>query len=402
MGEVGMNYARVWMAAWGYSIYWDDVADYDARQTNMTSLDRTIEIAEDQGIYVQLCLLHHGMFSAEVNPMWPNSSNTWYITKYGANPYSEFLSDPGLFFTDPEARESFKNQLDYIVARWGYSDHIMAWELFNEVDWIESYTAVDGYAWHQEMAAYLKSIDPYGHMVTTSLKGESFNTSMYQVFSLNDIDYVNVHSYCIYNHVATLPTRQNNAFQVFQKPILYDEVGYSGMGGADQHKLDPNNVTLHQALWGGALGGGAGTGMNWWWESWIETYDDYDAYHGMAVFAAEMDLTGDDYALLPSIAGVTVNNSAVGYLGYRVGGRVYAYLYDKGYTLNNQNVATKTGTIFTVPGLTTGTYTVRVFDTWSGELLREGTQTLGSGTSLSVVMPDFQADIALIITKDLG
>ncbi|MDP3130272.1 MAG: Ig-like domain-containing protein, partial [Bacillota bacterium] len=25
MGDVGMNYARVWMAAWGFSIFWDDV-----------------------------------------------------------------------------------------------------------------------------------------------------------------------------------------------------------------------------------------------------------------------------------------------------------------------------------------------------------------------------------------
>jgi hypothetical protein len=334
--------------------------------------------------------------------MWPNSSNTWYIAKYGANPYSEFLSNPGLFFTDSEAKASFKNQLDYIVARWGYSDHIMAWELFNEVDWIETYNAVDGYAWHQEMASYLKSIDPYGHMVTTSLKGESFNTSMYQVFMLDDIDYVNVHSYCIYNHVAVLPSRQNNAFQIFQKPILYDEVGYSGMGGADQHQLDPNNVTLHQALWGGALGGGAGTGMNWWWESWIETYDDYDAYHGIAIFAAQMNLSGDNYALLQSLSGVSVNNSNVGFLGYRVDSRVYAYLYDKGYALNNQTVSTKTGAIFTVPGLSVGTYSVRVYDTRTGEILREGTQTLASGTSLSVALPDFQADVAVSITKDLG
>ncbi len=115
------------MAAWGFSIFWDDVYDYDTRQGNMNSLDETLELAAENGIYVQLCLLHHGMFSAEVNPMWPNSTNSWYIDKYGANPYAELLANPGLFFTSDLGKMTFKNQLDYIVARWGYSDHILAW-----------------------------------------------------------------------------------------------------------------------------------------------------------------------------------------------------------------------------------------------------------------------------------
>lgn len=402
MGQAKMNYARVWMAAWGYSIFWDDVYSYDQRQDNLYSLDRTIEIADENDIYIQLCILHHGMFSQEVNPMWPNSSNTWYTSKYGSNPYSEYLSNPGLFFTNDEARSSFKNQLKYIVARYAYSDNIMSWELFNEVDWIETYTALTGTYWHKEMAEYIKSIDPYQHLVTTSVKSDSFLSSTYQVFNLNAIDYVNVHSYGIYNHVSVLPTKQNNGFEVFNKPILYDEVGYSGNGGADQYSKDPNNVTLHQELWAGAMGGGAGTGMNWWWESWIETYDLYDQYTAISIYTSQMNLVAETtYQVLASSDSdynhATLDRSDCGYMGYVVDDRVYLYLFDTYYALFNQDVATKSNLTFSMDDFIQGTYSVDFYNTYTGDILSSQTIVVTQSGVLSVDIPSFTADIAVII-----
>ncbi len=400
MGEANMNYARVWMAAWGFSIFWDDVYNYDTRQSNMKSLDRTIEIADDNDIYIQLCILHHGMFSATVNPMWPNSTNTWYTSKYGSNPYADHLSSSGQFFTAEEAKESFKNQLNYIIARWGYSDNIMSFELFNEVDWIESYSAVSGTAWHKEMATYIKSTDPNSHMVTTSVKSDSFLSNIYKVFALDEIDYVNVHSYGIYNHLSTLPTKQNNGFEVFEKPIMYNEVGYSGNGGADQYAKDPNNVTLRQELWAGAMGGGGGTGMNWWWESWIEPYDAYDEFTGIANYLSHVNLIGNDYIVMAEndsdyhIANVSM--SIVDYMGYIVDNRIYAYLYDTGYTLNNQNASTKSNVTFTVPSIDAGTYQLSFYNTLTGELVYQSSINHDNIGSLVITIPTFSIDIALI------
>ena len=127
------------------------------------------------------------MFSAQVNPMWPNKSNTWYITKYGANPYSKHFDNPGDFFYSNYGKKWCKNYLTYIVARYGYADSLLSYELFNEVDWVESYTASDGAEWHDEMAKYIKGIDYRGHMVTTSVKGDDFSSSIYQVPSTHSI-----------------------------------------------------------------------------------------------------------------------------------------------------------------------------------------------------------------------
>ncbi|MDP3130283.1 MAG: cellulase family glycosylhydrolase, partial [Bacillota bacterium] len=370
-------------------------------QTNMNSLDNTIELAAESGIYVQLCILHHGMFSENVNPMWPGSDNTWYTDKYGANPYGEILDNPGQFFTADVAKESFKNQLSYIVARWGYSDHLMAWELFNEVDWIEQYNATSGTAWHREMAEYINDIDPYGHMVTTSVKGDSFLSGVYNVFDLEAIDYVNVHSYGIYNHVTALPTRQKTGVLAFQKPILYAEVGYSGNGGAAQLEVDPANVTLHQELWGGMMGAGAGTGMNWWWESWIHPSDAYHAFQGAAAFGAVMDLTGGTYAILADV-GASVSNVACKAIGYRLGDRAYAYVYDQSYNLDNQTVSTKSNVTLTIPGMTPGSYVVRLYDTVTGAILAQSIVVVGAGGSFQTSLSGFSADIAVAVERTAG
>ena len=71
----------------------------------------------------------------------------WYLSYYNvAN--GGFLSKPqGLllyirfslwlfipdFFTDERAKADYRNRLRYLVARYGYSTSVFAWEFFNEV-----------------------------------------------------------------------------------------------------------------------------------------------------------------------------------------------------------------------------------------------------------------------------
>jgi hypothetical protein len=377
MGDAGANFARVWMAAWGFSPFWDDVDNFDTRQTNLLSLDNTLQTAEDEGIYVMLTLLHHGMFSALVNPMWPNTANTWYTSQYGANPYASMLTNPSQFFTADAAKETFQDMLRYVVARYGYSDHLMAWELFNEVDWIEGYSAISGTAWHKQMAEYIESIDPYGHLITTSVKGDSFSSLVYNVFKLEAIDFVNVHRYGIWDHRAVLPDRQTSGFDTFGKPIFYSEIGTSGNGGADQIAIDPDHSTLHEALWAGMMGGGAGGGANWWWESWIHPADAYGVYRGAAAFADKLDLSGD-YRLLVD-AGATIGSNLQS-LGYVADNRVYAYVYGTG-----------TSTL-SIP-LASGSYLVSFYDTALGTLV--ATRTLVSDGTLHIAIDSLSGDIAL-------
>ncbi|MBI9009549.1 MAG: Ig-like domain-containing protein [Tenericutes bacterium] len=403
MESVGMNYARLWMAPWGYSIFWDDLYDYDDRQTRMYSMDRTMDYADEFDIYIQLCLLNHGMFSAETNPMWPNTENNWYISRYGVNPYSTVISDSGDFFSDDEMKSLYKNQLIYTIARYGYSDMIMSFELFNEVDWIETYNATDGVAWHSEMAAFIKNTDPYKHLITTSHINESFFSSNFTVYNDDNIDFISIHRYGIYDHTDYLAVKQNYCFNIFNKPVLYDEVGYQGWGGQQQVEADPNNVTLHQALWGGALGGGAGTGMNWWWESWIDKYDFYSEYQGVAVFTEDMDLSGSDYQFVYSedifSDLLDVSNNNVSYMGYLVEDRLYLYVYDEDYELNNQSVSLKQAVTIEIPDCAAGIYSYEVYDTFTGAILYTETVIVGMTGDYTITLPNFNIDLAIKFVK---
>ena len=47
-------------------------------------------------------------------------------------------TNPAAFFTDPEAKALFKQRLRYLVARYGAYRNLLAWELFNEVQFVGS------------------------------------------------------------------------------------------------------------------------------------------------------------------------------------------------------------------------------------------------------------------------
>ena len=75
------------------------------------------------------------------------------------------LEHPLQFFTSNEAKRVYKNQLLYIIARYGYTKSLFSWELFNEVDYVDG-AALGSLVvrnWHDEMAIFLKANDPITH-----------------------------------------------------------------------------------------------------------------------------------------------------------------------------------------------------------------------------------------------
>lgn len=169
--RANLNWMRVWMAHWGsLNLDWLPEAGASPRPGGIApsiaeNWDRVLEFAEQHGVYVQLVLQHHGQFSTTVNPNW--DENPWNAANPGG-----FLRSPADFFTDPNARLLTALKYRYVVARYGWSPAIFAWELFNEVHWVDALKIDHDEAavarWHDDMADYLRSIDAYGHLVTTS------------------------------------------------------------------------------------------------------------------------------------------------------------------------------------------------------------------------------------------
>ncbi len=379
-----MNIARIWMAPWSFCLHWGKSAtDLTDRLAYAARLDRVLEYADQYDMYIMLTLLNHGQFSTGADPTWKD------------NPYNAanggVLDKPQKFFTSAEAKEIYKNELLYIIGRYGYSDKIMCWELFNEVDWTDNadINAVNIKAWHKEMAEFIKNNDCYGHMITTSYKTEQGAS-----FTLDVIDFACPHSYGYAgkNINDTLPQMLDKLYNQYNKPILHAEIGIDWQNGQNNYRLDPTGVNLRQNSWAGMMGGGAGGAMNWWWDSYVHPYNLYYQFKGAGAYAKLLDLNGM-YEQLRTLSGLKKDNK-VGVIGYKFDNRIYGYVYDKDWSYFNE-----TGELSNINleiPFGNGSYTVTFYNALTGVEVKNVNVEVTDGV-IRINLPAFTNDVAFII-----
>lgn len=264
MQQSGQNFARLWMAPWWGGLEHNPGTLNRYALDAAWRLDQIFALAEAKGLYLLLCFDHHGMYMAH-DPAWGGSNNFWVR----ANPYARENGgpcvSPNAFFTDPQARELYQKRLRYLIARYGGSPRLLAWQFFNEIDnaYIPRSDLVhtDVVAWHRDMARWLRAQDPYQHLITSSLTGGSDRPELWQ---LPEMEFSMYHSYWDPAPGRKAATLAADFYQRYQKPVMIGEFGVSGANWA--RPLDPHLRGFRQSLWGGALGGSVGTGMTWWWE----------------------------------------------------------------------------------------------------------------------------------------
>lgn len=289
----GGNFFRLWQAHWGLGIEWlSGTSGFQGlrkyKQTSAFYQDWLFDHCAENNIYIMWCIQHHGQVSTNVNPNW------------NENPYNAVNGGPCQqtwdFFTDETARNHTKNRLRYIVARWAYARSIMAWELFNEVDWTNEYEQrqSDVANWHAEMAAYIKSVDPYEHLVTTSFAHDHHDPV---VWHNPDIDFTQTHYYInIPNLERTLSRGTGKYLVEYNKPTLNAEFGLGG-SASSLGTLDPDGIHIHNSLWVSLFSGAMGTAMSWWWDNYIEPRDLY--HHFAAVSQIERQISFNDHNFKP-------------------------------------------------------------------------------------------------------
>jgi hypothetical protein len=269
MNKSGENITRIWMAPWAFGIEWKKLGYYDLAEA--WRLDYVIKKAEEEGIYIILCLMNHGQLqSGGLTGQWNDNP---YNAKNGGP-----LSKPEDFWTDENAIRLFKKRLRYIVARWGYSTHVLAWELWNEVELTDNYDFDVVAKWHEEMAKYIRGIDPYRHLITTS--------SDPRLGGLNGIDFVTVHKYgpqSFKDIAGVIPEIVENLWISYGKPILITEFGADWRWFDNPYYYkDTEGVELHNGIWSSVLSGSASTSMLWWWDNYIHPYNLYGHFKALS------------------------------------------------------------------------------------------------------------------------
>ena len=245
--NAGLNWSRVWMNHWdGKNLDWPPDGKIQPGAIDLKTArywDEIVRSADRHHVYLQMTIQHHGQYSLTVNPNWDD--NPWNVINGG------FLRAPDEFFTDARARELTKRKLRYIVARYGYSPHVMAWELWNEVQFSaagQNKKWGEIAAWHREMADFLRAQDAYHHLITTSSDAPP------AVYS--SVDYYQFHAYPVH----LIPVLSAPHFEDEKWPAKPEFIGEFG---PDNTKDRPDEWTMHAGLWAGLMSDAAGAAQLW-------------------------------------------------------------------------------------------------------------------------------------------
>ena len=265
LSKNGANFFRTWMCTWNLPLEWGQVENTN-RYTNSNEyfnpsgikrMDELVAMADSLGMYFMLTLDFPGTLSGK--GYWLKS------------PYNKANGGPALnpqeFFTSSMARSRYKNKLRYIIARWGYSTSIAAFEFFNEIDHVV-FGPGDSVViphpiitqWHDDMGMYLKNTDPYGHMVTTSV-------SHRDIMGLNQSAYIDFNQKHIYKHTDKVMGTIKTYSEEYNKPYVIGECGYEWDWNLDFSKIATEcDYDYKRALWYGLFCQTPILPMSWWWE----------------------------------------------------------------------------------------------------------------------------------------
>lgn len=316
------NFMRIWLSRYQYlSLYGPEYTqrvnnqpivyfDSTLNQKDAAELDHIINYAAKNGITVMPCIFTYGDFGN-----LHHSESRWEN-----NPYNTVLGlkSPTQFFSDAKAKAIAKYLIRYIVARWGYATNIVAWEFWNEVDNIDkgSLTTSEFHSmvvdWHEEMADYTRSIDPFGHPLTTSIA--SFKETEYLTQHLfKSLDIVQYHTYDNIQKAKSTEMRTKQLFRKYMtyrplypsKPIFCGEFGFGQSKPPKYQEKDPHGFDTHNCIWASLFSGSMGSASFWFWD-YLSANDLLRIYAPVMAYCENLPRLSESYTPC-----TTVKNSLV-------------------------------------------------------------------------------------------
>lgn len=178
---------------------------------------------------------------------------------------------------------TYRDYVGEIVRRYRDDPTILAWELMNEAESETVSKAADPaslYLFVQEMAGWIKSIDP-NHLVTPGMdSGQSGTTAgnYTWIHSIPEVDLITSHEYTQEQVLPDNFLRDLNTARVLEKPAFAGEVGipYPDPSGTIQ-SLDQRAQLFRQKM--DAYFRGGGSGYLFW--SWINQRDPASPDHSL-------------------------------------------------------------------------------------------------------------------------
>ena len=249
------NYMRLWLGpSWvtfaleesGKAEDGKGIGQFDLG--NAWRLDQVVDKARDNGLNVMLTIDSYNTLRAhDAYPAWDKAPQN----KDNGGPLRIWTD----FWTNAQMEKLYKAKLRYLIARYSAYRNVMSWEFWNEVDLTEDYAADVVQAWHQRMGDVLRKLDPYHHLVTTSVSDSMGNRNL---DLLPELDYAQTHSYNnpdVAGGVLYQQTRKSE----WGKPHYVGEIGADVRTSCGQPKI-PRGSRFTTRPWMSLATGSSGTG----------------------------------------------------------------------------------------------------------------------------------------------
>lgn len=315
-------------------------------------LDEVLRLAEERGIYMMLTLDYHGIFKSEVD-QWASNAE-WRTNPYNAANGGPCES-PVDFFANAGAKKIYKNRLRYIVARWGYSTNLACWELWNEIDNVMDWQKVPPgtiVSWHKEMANYLKQIDPYKHLISTSVS----HREMPGLWEIENLDFSGHHLYGPDRDVTDIRNSIRKYVKDFNKPNVVNEFALGWKGPGKDFPAELYEGEMHNGLWRGMFSPTPILPLSWWWE-WHYYKGHYFHFKAAAGFVSLMLENNED--VLEEISVVSVDGD-MEIMGLKSGNDIFLWL-------RNPNEEEKKDLVLNIQETEYSSYLLKYYNTWTGE-----------------------------------
>lgn len=260
----------------GYNFSGSSPAKYNgtSRQAIMWEFDRLLDMAKENNVYIQ----------------WVLNDPDDRFKKVGwkaMHPYASIITPPlsddvDQLFTDANAKKAWKNKLRYIIARYGYSTNIAAFEMFNEHDFLkdnmQGSTPLNSVfaPWLQEMTDFIKGpsgLNHHDHLLTLSFSAEMGSES--NSGQINNLDFLSVHPYTWHSpsfHGAfdliqkVKQTIDPANVYGYNKPCQAGEMGLGDWSGFTKPMFPEFMApSSHALMWSTTFIGGLTSGLEMWY-----------------------------------------------------------------------------------------------------------------------------------------
>jgi len=393
----GANWARIWMASWGFGFEWNDtgLGDYTKRMDRAAKLDAVFDLATKYGIYIDLVFLNHGAFSLTTNSEWKD--NPYNLANGGP------LSNPSEFVTNPEALKLWHQRMRYVTARYAGEPNLGAWEWWNEVDFTPI-AASELQTWMSNSRTLLETFDPYNHLITNSwATGGSLR-------DWSSLDFASIHVYNDADPLVTLTNLQEAMFNATEIPVVVAEMGAAATG--EDISLDPKGLHLHNSQWAALFTGFGAPAMYWWWDEYLDPQNLWGITKGLSRLIKDFDVASMEkmkfktmkktqgYALVDANGTLAwirhVDHHRAALIRRKTDELRNALKQNRKPRKVNDPIA-KAGVV-SIPVQSDGKYLVQVINPISGNVLQSSSK-VSKSRKVQVKLKKFRGDIALRLVR---